>query len=335
MGRRRIPDDQLTPEQLKRRKRNERYRMRSVSNPSELQIVTSEDNSILNNPSQKKDSVSKKTELDKSSQIDSIQSDSKTLDRRQPEDHRDESEGPSKTGGHDSARLQVVSIVTAPLLVVCCVLSYLLQVEVYESLEILPEIYLVGISIVHITAITVEVLLILLAVLMFAGRSLVERLAAGCLFCIIGGGTAAMMWHGQEVKLQSEVADIEKGESMDQAQHGLKKKLQADREALVDQRDVLLQQLDVNNPRGFAASGAIGLVNKSLAKLDVIENKIDGIDRRISQQTQSNTVAMEPKKSLMKRTTLFAEVFRLVLLFVTAFLVHVLIARIRPEAIRS
>lgn len=63
MGRRKIPDNELTAEQLKRRKRNERYRKKTVSNSSTLRLVQDEP-AFKYRPSQTKSSASKKETVD-------------------------------------------------------------------------------------------------------------------------------------------------------------------------------------------------------------------------------------------------------------------------------
>ena len=171
VGQKKIPDDQLTLEQKKRRERNERYRRRSVSNKSRLQLVSQDSeetdattisshavsNPSRSSPSQKKSAVSNggdrdceskkkravsnKEHLSTSSQTERFVSKNKIEDNKKP-----------------LFILSPTTVVTVPLLVISCVLSYFLQIEVYESLDILPDIQIGGLSIVPLTAFLVEAL---------------------------------------------------------------------------------------------------------------------------------------------------------------------------------
>ena len=74
--------------------------------------------------------------------------------------------------------------------------------------------------------------------------------------------------------------------------------------------------------------GAIKLVNEAMFKLDELNEKISAIDTEISTQQQASLSNIAPHKSSMGRTTVFAEVLRMILLVLTAFLVHVFLSRV-------
>ena len=90
----------------------------------------------------------------------------------------------------------------------------------------------------------------------------------------------------------------------------------------------MLKQIDAATPGGFASGDASGLVRDSLSKLDRIQDKIENIDMRVESFGRIDKIGRTSEK-LTRRTSFAAEVLRIVLLLVTAFLVHVILARIK------
>lgn len=331
MPRPRTPDCELTHEQRKRRERNERYREKlrsarqknlkpthkakqSLAIEKPQQISNISENRVLKDVSNE---IASKTERETTRSAISLVENPDPLPNRL---------------AHSKLLNYLGLIFLGSVLATCCMLSYFLQLEMYESLHILPTLSFAGIEFTKITAVLVELLLVLLAGLALSGRNVTEKVSACALFLVIGGGNAVLLWHGQEVSLHHTITAATVKSQAALRNNGTVLRLTDQRRALEQQRDALIKQIDINNTGSFAASGAIGLVRDSMTKLDQIQSRIENIDREILSNTEGSVPQRRIRDQIMyERTTLAAEVFRILLLMVTAFLVHSILVRVRVQ----
>ena len=304
MARPRKPESELTEQQLKRRRQNDRARGNSnrYSQDESLKLVESSISQTSN------------TQSTNSNKNSGTQTD------------------------YQTALGYFTACLSSTVLIVCCVLSYHLQLEAYEKLALLPDIDVFGLPVNKVTAALVEVLLVMFAGIAFYGRSVLEQCTSGVLFLVIGVNTAILMINGQKAKEHQTLQLAKRSEVLSVENDYQMTALKERRLSLVKQRDLLLGQLDSANPGSYASSGAVGLVKSTFAKVEALNGKIKEIDQSSLQLRHAKTAVTRPQVSFIARTTMFSEWLRIILLVVTAFLVHFVMARfldVNPLLLKS
>ena len=313
MARPRIPDCELTEAQLKRRERNDKYRAKSLAlvqgkrdpkkalSQIESQLVSKNIKTAFPN-------------LQRAAGIKLVALTSNTFGKMKKI-------SPLKT---------VVNFSLILLLIVCCTLSYHLQVELYESLSILPDKMVLGLKFTTIASALIEVLLVVLAGFVCQGRNTLEKIFSGILFLVIGVGTAFLMYYDQEKKKSNTVEKLISENQAQPIQSPEITKLTNKRNLYNQELTANLAQIDPNVKGSYASSGAIGLVRDANNRIAEIRKEIERIDKEIiaNKANSESATKLMPKKDIIKQKTAAAEAFRILLLIVTAFLVHAILARI-------
>lgn len=221
----------------------------------------------------------------------------------------------------------VMAVCTAPILLVCLVLSYYFQVEAFSELVVAPTETILGLPFAQVSAGFLEAALVLLSMLGFLASTRSTQVMAWLLFGAIGIGSGALMVLNQERKKLASTAPIELLED--------NQEITLFRQAFARKKaswELLSQQLDMGNKKSAAykgESGNIRRVEKSMAQLD---SEMDILRGEIARLTSDRREYLAQRRSspIESRVSFINEGIRILLLILTAFLVHVLLTCIGP-----
>lgn len=355
MPRLKIPDHELTEEQRKRRARNERYRGKNASfaedcNPKSVRLVepvsneaiesndtptldrSIETDSTETNGNETKD----ETSLSNSSHIPTILTLKKRVKflgllltsfkvRRAKRDQVKPSQ--------PTISAVLVSAAIACTLAAAIWMSFHLHYEALLTLDILPKTKLFGYPAAMVMAFILEALFVVLAVLVSTLKSPLERVGSAFFLVLFAACSVAFLVWGTKKATANKIDEHVSQVAASKMDQDLVARIKSRLNTLIQQESAITKQTNPDIEGSYANKGWLGRVGQLNEQLPVVQGKIAALETQLSDlKVAASITVAEPgnkdKVQLMSSVGYVAEGLRILLLAVTAFLIHVLVGQL-------
>jgi hypothetical protein len=180
----------------------------------------------------------------------------------------------------------------------------------------------------NLTAISVEVLLIVLSALAFSGK-FIQRFAAVFLFLSLSTSTVYLLHRNSKYGELSQTDKLKGDEHKNTENDESIKAKKENINSLKTKIQLLMHQLDPKMPNTYAAKGENGNLRITRQEISVAETKVETLETELAtmQKSIASKFSTDKQIKIVENDTYLNLILRVILLLSSAFLIHVILSR--------